>query len=64
MPPSSSKVEEPADFDPTVNDLEPWLEGFNSWMSQANASCAYIGLSPLAGIRTPAVIAGAHEYMF
>ncbi|KAJ1496501.1 hypothetical protein T484DRAFT_1759854, partial [Baffinella frigidus] len=63
MPPSSSKVEEPADFDPTVNDLEPWLEGFNSWMSQANPSCAYIGFSPLAGIRTPAVTAEAHEYM-
>ncbi|KAJ1466621.1 hypothetical protein T484DRAFT_1922186 [Baffinella frigidus] len=63
MPPSSSKVDEPADFDATVHDLEPYLEGFNSWMSQANASCAYIGFSPLAGIRTAAVTAGAHEYM-
>jgi hypothetical protein len=63
MPPPSSKVDEPPDFDPTVNDLETYLETFNSWMSNVNPSCAYIAFSPLPGIQTAAVKAGAHEYM-
>jgi len=49
MPPSSSKVDEPPDFDPTVNDLETYMEKFNGWNSTANPGCAYIGFSPLGG---------------
>jgi len=61
MPPSF-KVPEPADFVPATDDLEDWMSEFNAWNSVMNPGCAYLGYSPLAGIQTEAVTAGAHEF--
>ncbi|KAJ1467381.1 hypothetical protein T484DRAFT_1859016, partial [Baffinella frigidus] len=59
----TSKVDEPLDFNPGTMDFEAWMPEFNDWMSAMNGGSAYIGFSPLPGIQTAEVMAGAHEYM-
>ena len=50
--PSSSKVEEPPEFNPSTTDLETYMPLFINWLSSAHSSCAWIAFSPLPGIQT------------